>query len=118
MCKMISSESLIGNFLLASLEMGNHKIEIDELFAFESNLGSHLNHLNYFTRLSYSNILDFVDDYPFFIKSVNESSVSLTDSYDLAVLSNKLKRYFKMGLPETVIKEMQAVSKNVLEDNP
>lgn len=116
MCKMISSESIIGNFLLAALEMGDDQVNIEKLFMFESILSSHLNRLNYFTHLNYMSILDFADDYPFFIKSVNEINVSLTDSYDSRVLLNKLNRYFKMGLPKAVINEMQAVSKNVLED--
>ena len=116
MCKIISSESIIGNFLLAALEMGNDKVNIEKLFMFESLLSSNLNRLNYFTCLNYINILDFAEDYPFFIKSVNEDNVSLTDSYEPYVLSNKLKRYFKMGLPKVVINEMQTASKNVLED--
>ena len=48
MCKMISSESIIGNFLLAALEKGDDRINVDKLFMFESLLGSNLNHLNYF----------------------------------------------------------------------
>ena len=60
MCKMISSESIIGNFLLAALEKGDDRINVDKLFMFESLLGSNLNHLNYFTCLNYMNILDFV----------------------------------------------------------
>ena len=59
MCKMISSESIIGNFLLAALEKGDDRINVDKLFMFESLLGSNLNHLNYFTCLNYMNILDF-----------------------------------------------------------
>lgn len=116
MCKMISSESIIGNFLLAAVEKGDDQINIEKLFKFESLLGSHLNRLNYFTCLNYMNILDFAEDYPFFIKSVNEINVCMTDAYDQCVLSNKLNRYFKMGLPKVVINEMQTVSKNVLED--
>ena len=53
MCKMISSESIIGNFLLAALEKGDDRINVDKLFMFESLLGSNLNHLNYFTCLNY-----------------------------------------------------------------
>lgn len=66
--KMISSESIIGNFLLAALEKGDDRINVDKLFMFESLLGSNLNHLNYFTCLNYMNILDFAEDYPFFCK--------------------------------------------------
>ena len=91
MCKMISSESIIGNFLLAALEKGDDRINVDKL-------------------------LDFAEDYPFFVKSVNEINVCMTDSYDQYVLSNKLSRYFKMGLPKVVINEMQTVSQKVLED--
>lgn len=116
MCKIISSESIIGNFLLASVELGNYQVNIDNLFAFEKLLDSNLKQLNYFTCLNYMNILDFAEDYPFFVKSVNESCVHLTDSFEQNVLSNKLNRYFKMGLPKIVIDEMQTVSKNVLED--
>ena len=110
MCKMISSESIIGNFLLAALEKGDDRINVDKLFMFESLLGSNLNHLNYFTCLNYMNILDFAEE------SVNEINVCMTDSYDQYVLSNKLSRYFKMGLPKVVINEMQTVSQKVLED--
>lgn len=116
MCKMISSESIIGNFLLAALENGDDLISIEKLFKFESLLNSKLNSFNYFTYLNYMNILDFAEDYPFFIKSVNEINVYLTDSCDQCTLSNKLNRYFKMGLPKVVIREMQVVSKNILGD--
>ena len=99
MCKMISSESIIGNFLLAALENGDDLISIEKLF-----------------KLNYMNILDFAEDYPFFIKSVNEINVYLTDSCDQCALSSKLNRYFKMGLPKVVIREMQVVSRNILGD--
>ena len=55
MCKMISSESIIGNFLLAALEKGDDRINVDKLFMFESLLGSNLNHLNYFTCFLFLN---------------------------------------------------------------
>ena len=116
MCKMISSESIIGNFLLAALENGDDLISIEKLFKFESLLNSKLNSFNYFTCLNYMNILDFAEDYPFFIKSINEINVYLTDSCDQCALSSKLNRYFKMGLPKVVIREMQVVSRNILGD--
>lgn len=116
MCKMISEESIIGNFLLAAVENGVSQIEVEKLFRFEMLLGTNLDKFNYFTCLNYMNILDFAENYPFFIKSVNEKNVQLTDSFGQDVLSNKLSRYFKMGLPKTVINEMQTASKNVLED--
>lgn len=116
MCKIISGESIIGNFLLAAVEIGVFQVKIEKLFEFETLLSTYLDKLNYFTCLSYMNILDFAEDYPFFIKSVSENSVHLTDSFGRDVLSNKLSRYFKMGLPKTVINEMQTASKNVLED--
>lgn len=115
MCKNISSESIIGNLILAVVEKGADQIEIEKLFKFETNLRSNLNRLNYFTSLNYVNILDFADDYPFFVKSVNDSNVYLTDRYEPHVLSCKLNRYFKMGLPKAVINEMKTVSENVLE---
>lgn len=115
MCKIIRSEPIIGNFLLAAVESGKTQVEIKELYAFKDLLNSSLNVQNYFAPLNYMNILDFADDYPFFVKSVSESDVHLNDSDGYDILLYRLNRYFRMGLPGIVAAEMQTASKRVLE---
>lgn len=116
MSKILSSESLIGNYILAAVEKGDSEVNLDKLFEYESRLSSQLSPLGYSTHLDYTSILDFSDNYPFFIGSVNESSVPITSSDDPCYLRNRLVRHFRMGLPKVVVNAMKNVSEDVLKE--
>ncbi len=64
MSKVIRTNAIIGNFLLAAAEKGIYQIRITELFKFDRLLSPNLNRLDYFTCLCYTDILDFMDTYP------------------------------------------------------
>lgn len=42
MCKFISSDSIIGNFVIESLEKNNYKIEFEKLYDFDEQLSRSL----------------------------------------------------------------------------
>lgn len=116
MCKMISSETVIGNFIIEAVEKEDFKIEISKLFEFDTKLSQILTKLDYYTNLNTLKIVEFAENYPFFVKSVDDGYLNIVnEAKDNKVLTNKLERYFRFGMPKSVIDQMQNTSKALLE---
>lgn len=115
MCKIISSEAVIGNFIIESVERDNYDISIEKMNNYEKQLSENLEKYNYFTRFDFDEILDFTENYPFFVKSLQSNHMKICNkSNNNTNLINKLKRYFRIGMPTLVINEMVSVSKSIL----
>lgn len=116
MCKIISSETVIGNFIIEAVEKEDFKIEISKLFEFDTKLSQILTKLDYYTNLNTLKIVEFAENYPFFVKSVDDGYLNIVnEAKDNKVLTNKLERYFRFGMPKSVIDQMQNTSKALLE---
>jgi len=116
MCKFISSDSVIGNFVIEILEKNDDfRIELTKLYAFDAQLSERLKEHNYYTKFENRRVLDFKDDYPFFIESLDKECFSIVNSEKKPELKSMLIRYFRVGLPKIVIEEMKTVSKTILE---
>lgn len=116
MCKIISSESVIGNFIIEAVAKEDFQIKISKLFEFETALSQMLTKLDYYTNLNTLKIVEFAESYPFFVKSIDEGYLNIVnETKDNKVLTNKLERYFRLGMPRVVINQMQDTSKAFLE---
>lgn len=115
MCKIISSDAVIGNFIIESVERDNYDISIEKMNNYEKQLSENLEKYNYFTRFDFDEILDFTENYPFFVKSLQSNHMKICNKANNNTnLINQLKRYFRIGMPTLVINEMVSVSKSIL----
>lgn len=116
MCKIISSDAVIGNFILESVERNNFSISIEKMISYDEELSQKLRAYDYFTRFDFDEIIDFRDNYPFFVKSVESNYIKILDeTEDTRKLINQLKRHFRVGMPTLVINEMISVSKSIFD---
>lgn len=115
MCKIISSDSVIGNFVFEEVEKERYEIEIDELLKFERELSKKLKKFDYYTNFSKRCIINFMESYPFFIKSVSENTITINqDVFQHEKLFSKLERYFRLGIPQVVVNNMTEVYQNIV----
>lgn len=116
MCKFISSDSIIGNFVIESVEKDDFQIELEKLYIFDKELSKRLKKHNYFTNFNVKEISSFKDNYPFIIKSYNNESFSIIQRIESKdEFHSMLIRYFRLGMPKVVINEMKQVLKTILE---
>lgn len=114
MCKIISSDAVIGNFILESVERDNFDVSIEKMFNYDEKLSKELKTHNYFTRFNYDEILDFSENYPFFVKSVESNHIKIFDEMNnKTTLINQLIRYFRIGMPKLVVDEIVSVSNSI-----
>lgn len=115
MCKILSSEVVIGNFILDSLNQGKINIDLKDLIDFDSKLSTLLIAKNYFTHFNINSVFDFQINYPFLIDAIQENSLCLKSiDNNIEQIKILLTRYFRMGLPNTVILDMKKAYEEVL----
>ena len=111
MCKIISSDAVIGNFILESLERKYLSSSINKIVEYDKALSQKLESYNYFTKFDFDEVLNFNYNYPFFIKSIETDHIEFLDkSDDISSVINQLKRYFRIGMPTIVVNEMISAS--------
>ncbi len=115
MCKIISSDIVIGNFVIEAVEKDDFEIELKKIYDFDTKLSKELIKHDYYTKFDPINVIEFQENYPFFIKSINESLVCVDDSNKKDYLMNMLIRYFRIGIPKIVAQEMKTISQTILE---
>ena len=115
MCKVISSDSVIGNLILESVERNQFTISIEKMFNYDELLSQKLESEDYCAGFDYFEILDFIDDYPFFVSPIDSNCLLIKNIENKSVLINQLTRYFRIGMPTYVIDVMKSVFSSVLE---
>lgn len=116
MCKVISSDSIIGNYVIESIENNDFQIELQKLYDFDKKLSEELEKHNYYTNFDLKKVMDFKDNYPFLVESINDESFKIIDTKEKNdELCWLLKRYFRLGMPKIVINNMTKIFKLVLE---
>lgn len=104
----ISSDIVIGNFLIEMVKRDIYQFEIQKLYDFDNQLSARLKKHNYYTKFIPLSVFEFIHDYPFFVKSfennmfVIASKVECDDRFKCL-----LERYFRLGVPSVVINEMR-----------
>lgn len=69
---------------------------------------------DYYTRFSYDEVLNFYANYSFFVNMPGSNTISiLNPNNDIDRVSKLLERYFRFGLPNSVVKEMIKVYKQL-----
>ncbi len=115
MCKFISSDSIIGNFVIESLEKDDFSIELEKLYKFDDQLSRKLVEHNYYTNFDLVKVNDFKENYPFFIESLDSECLHIVnDINNRDKFQSLLIRYFRMGMPKFVINEMKIISQMIL----
>ncbi len=116
MCKIISSEVVIGNFLLEAVERNTFDVSIEDMVIYDEKLSEQLKEHNYFTRFNFEEILDFKDNYPFFVQGIQSNYIRIMNEMDNKTkLKEQLGRYFRMGMPTLVVNEMISASKSIFD---
>lgn len=114
MCKIISSDAVIGNFILASVEKNSFDVSFEKIIDYDEKLSENLKAHHYFTRFDYEKILDFTENYPFFVEASEPGHIKIFPaSNGKKNLVNQLMRYFRIGMPKLVIDEMKSVSDSI-----
>ena len=115
MCKFISSDSIIGNFVIESLEKNDFRIELEKLYEFDEQLSKKLVEYNYYTNFDLVKVADFTESYPFLVESLdNECFHIVKDIQNKDNFHSLLIRYFRLGMPKIVINEMKIISQTIL----
>ena len=115
MCKTISSEAIIGNFMIEMVEKNNFEMQIDNLIVFEKKLSKQLKKHEYFTKFDFIQILDFKENFPFFVDNIDENFLIIKQNdQDSIKLTTQLSRYFRLGMPKLVIDEIKNISREIL----
>lgn len=115
MCKFISSDIVIGNFVIEAIAKDDFCIEIEKLYSFDKRLSESLQEYNYYTRFDDMRLLDFSVNYPFFIKSIDQKYINiLNEAENKEDFIKLLIRYFRLGMPKIVIDEIKLISQRIL----
>ncbi len=112
---MISSDVVIGNFVIEAVKKDDFKIELSKLFSFDEELSKSLKQYDYYTKFTPEKIHDFQKNYPFFIASIDDNALTIaTDAKHSKEFLLLLIRYFRIGIPKLVVSEVEATSKDIL----
>lgn len=116
MYKRLSSEAIIGNFILSSVEKDKINISIEEIMCYDEELSLKLKEYNYLSRFDFDEIIKFKYNYPFFIEDIFDDHIKVFyDNRNKNEFINELIRYFRFGMPTIVVNEMISVSQSVLD---
>ncbi len=113
MCKMISSDAVIGNFILESVGRKQFYISISKMMEYDELLSRNLRAHDYFTRFDFDELTNFVINYPFFVESIESDVVKIFNKTDNLV--HQLNRHFRIGMPTLVVEEMISASKSIFD---
>lgn len=113
MCKSISSDVIIGNLLIEAIERDVEQISFNQLLNFDNQISIAINAIDYSTKFSINNIHEFENNYPFFVSISNENNLRIVKNknrMEKDVIKNRLIRYFRIGLPNSVVSQVDIVS--------
>ncbi len=116
MKNLISSDLVIGNFVIEAVGSKRYQIGLNDFFQFEVILSENLKKKDYYTNISRLIINEFAEEYPFFVKSIDDQYIKLTEYInddDERRYRNMLLRYFRIGVPSFIVEEVQLAS-NIL----
>lgn len=115
MSKIINSDIIIGNFIIEAVEKNDFEVKISQLYDFDLKLSEKLIEYNFYTKFDPINVIEFQEEYPFFIKSVNKTTFCVDNSNNKEHLKQMLIRYFRIGIPKIVSQEIKNISEMILE---
>lgn len=102
MCNVISNRVIIGNYLIKSIERNKYNFTVDEFDHFDDELTQRLRQLDYYSSFDNEGIRDFVEDYPYLISYLSDSSLSITKDMNQELLHLILESYFSIGITKHI----------------
>ena len=103
--KLLSSDVIIGNFIIEASIRCQEKISIDSLSSFDTIISKSIYKIGYVTDFSIERVIEFKENYPFFMSQTNEIYISKVD---------KLIKYFRIGLSNKLIHEFELAADTIL----
>ncbi|MCL2135762.1 MAG: hypothetical protein FWH37_09525 [Candidatus Bathyarchaeota archaeon] len=113
MCKIISSDVIIGHCVLEAVKRGVTQVSFKQLIAFDEQIGAPLKEMDYFAKFSLYRVFEFEDKYPFFVSSISDDALIIDHGSNRAHTIERLKKYFRMGLPNVVIDTFTSASDKI-----
>ena len=115
MCKFISSDTIIGNFVIESIEKNDFSVELQKLYSFDKELSGRLAQHNYYTNFNVKDVSCFRDQYPYLIESSSGDGFRIAQKIGSQdEFRRMLIRYFRYGMPKVVINEMKQTLQIIL----
>jgi hypothetical protein len=115
MRKAISSDVVIGNFLIETLERDREHIEFKNLFDFDKKISKTIRGKNYSTKFSVNSIFEFQDNYPFFVSLSDDNCLTIVKNGEKNITINRLIRHFRIGLPTFIVEKVSLTYKNLFD---
>lgn len=110
MCKTITSEIIIGNFIIDSIknkkEVKSNVLEISNLINFEKRLSDALTE-DYCSEFTLSDLFLFQQNYPFLLEKIDDDNLYIIDTVKNDDVLKQLNRYFRIGVPSKIIQKME-----------
>ena len=115
MCRFISSDVIIGNFIIEAVERNKFSVELQKLYSFDKELSGRLAQHNYYTNFNVKDVSCFGDQYPYLIESSSGDRFKITQNIGSQdEFRRMLIRYFRYGMPKVVINEMKQILQIIL----
>ncbi len=112
MCKIISSDLVIGNIIYESVKKDHYEIPMSTISSFDDQLSEAIKEYNCFTNFTLDNIRDFQMNYPF-IATISNNALSINKNEEKTCLIETLRNYFRAGIPTSVVNAIQKTFQEV-----
>ena len=106
MCKLVNSDSVIGNYVIESIKKDIFEIQKQNILSFDEALSRTLKSLDYYTNVDADEFINFENNYSFLFDSFSQDSFKLNEKNKDSLLE-LLRRYFRFGMTTTVINAMR-----------
>ncbi len=111
MSKIISADLVIGNFIINSLIHGYNLFKVSDLVDYDSKLSKKIADQDYFTKFNLNGLINFQINYPFILNGIDDPN---RVEIQANIGQEQLVRYFQMGLPNYVVKNMTEAYNEIL----
>lgn len=106
---IVGSEITIGNFILESVKQNNFSVPVKDLLNCEKALAEKLESSGYYAGFSYTDVMDFTNEYPFLVGHIIDGHILIHSANDRDNFILRLTRYFRIGVPSKVINAIEDI---------
>lgn len=110
MCNVISNRVIIGNYLIESIKKDSYDFSFEEFNRFDEILSSKLQVFDCYSSFDEDGINEFIEDYPFVIKHVSDTKLSIIYKENKERLLEELYRYFRIGISKRIAQAIAETS--------
>jgi hypothetical protein len=124
MCRRIAPEFVIGNVFIEALKANRYSIKVEKIIEFDDRLSEiFLKRIDSYSKVDFVDVYSTAETYSCFFKISNDevslimrdkdSHAYIDDIEEKEVLSKRLSKYFRVGLPLDIIKAFKETSELV-----